>query len=357
MNRDIESWKLAEEYLEGNLSAGDLSALNLRMADDPAFAVDFQECLDMLQALKNGGRQKQFRNMLLSIQQQHATQGKNSFRQVRTIPLRTHYLRTGAVAAAIALLTTLSTFWIVAHNESKRSSQYKLLKRELETIKRSQSALISNINGSQASPVAPANFSGSGFALTNDGYFVTNYHVTEGADSVYIQNKDGEYFKAHLVTFNEKTDVALLKVDYKNFRFSKTDIPYLLAPSKKAIGTRVFTIGYPQDDIVYNEGYISSKNGFEGDSMQYRLEMPANPGQSGAPVIDKSGNVIAIVTGKESESAGTTYAVSTRAIVDLINNSAVNIKLPKSNKLNRLSREQQVEKLENFTCSVKVYKN
>jgi len=356
ITRDFNNWQLAEAYVAGTLPAAEVTALHTRLETDPLFAAEFQECVNMISTLEGSGKQKQFRNMLVHIHLEQAEEAKKPSWKVRTIPLRTHYLRTGAVAAGIALLTTLSTFWIVTHNEKKRSSQYSLLKRELETIKRSQSAIIKNINGQQNTPVAPANYSGTGFALTNDGYFVTNYHVTEGADSVYIQNKEGQYFKAHLVTFDQKTDVAILKVNFKNFRFSKTDVPYGFASGKKTLGAKVFTLGYPQDDIVYNEGYISSKNGFQGDSMQYRLELPASPGQSGAPVVDNSGNVIAIVTGKESETEGTTYAVSTKAIFNLISNSDVDLKLPRANKLNRLSREQQVERLQYYTCSVKVYK-
>jgi serine protease Do len=356
MTKDFNNWQLAEAFVAGKLPAAEMQALQTRLETDPVFAADFQECVNMLRTLEDSGRQKQFRHMLVNIHQEQAEQAHKASWKVRTIPLRTHYLRTGAVAAGIALLTTLSTFWIVTHNEKKRSSQYSLLKRELETIKRSQSAIIRNINEPQTTPVAPANYSGTGFAISNDGYFVTNYHVTEGADSVYIQNKEGQYFKAHLITFDEKSDVAILKVQHKNFRFAKGEVPYTFAPNKKTLGAKVFTLGYPQDEIVYNEGYISSKNGFLGDSMQYRLEIPAVPGQSGAPVVDNSGNVIGIITGKESESSGTTYAVSTKAIHRLISNSGLDLKLPRTNKLGRLSREQQVEKLEFYTCSVKVYK-
>lgn len=356
MTRDFDNWFLAERYVAGELPEQELKALRTRLETDPVYAADFQECVNTIKALEDSGKQKRFRSMLVNIHQEQTEEKPKTSWKVRTISLRTHYLRTGAVAAGIALLTTLSTFWMVSHSEKKRSNEYKSLKRELDNVKASQSALIRNINDQQNRPVAPANYSGTGFALSNDGYFVTNYHVTEGADSVYIQNKEGQYFKAHLVTFDEKSDVAILKVDHKNFRFGKADVPYAFAAGKKNLGARVFTLGFPQDDIVYNEGYISSKNGFQGDSMQYRLELPASPGQSGAPVIDNNGNVIAIVTGKESESEGTTYAVSSEAIFDLVDNSDISLKLPKTNKLGKLSHEQQIEKLEFFTCSVKVYK-
>jgi serine protease Do len=357
MNRNLDNWQLAEGYLSGKLPENELQFLLKQLETDPVFASEFQECINLITSLEHSSRHRKFRNTLKTIQAEVNSSSTRSWK-VRTIPLKTHYLRTGAIAAGIALLTTLSTYWIVTHNEKKRSSQFSVLKRELETIKRSQNAIIRNINDHQDPPVAPANYSGTGFAINNEGYFVTNYHVTEGADSVYIQNREGNYFKAHLVTFDSKTDVAILQVDYKNFRFAKGEVPYAFSSGKKPLGSKIFTLGYPQDEIVYNEGYISSKNGYQGDSMQYRLELPANPGQSGAPVLDGSGNVIGIVTGKESQTEGTTYAVSTKAVEELLNSAPneLRIKLPKVNRLSKLSREQQIEKLEYYTCSVKVYK-
>lgn len=357
MVRDNSIWALAEDYVSGKIPESQMLEVNLRLANDPVFASDFEECVNVLKSLESSGKQKQFRNLLISIHQEQKEAEAPSWK-VRTIPLKTHYLRAGAIAAGIALLTTLSTFWIVTHSEHKRSSQYSVLKKELETIKRSQYAIIKNINVSHNTPVAPANYSGTGFALTNDGYFVTNYHVTESADSVYIQNSEGVYFKAHLISFDAKADVAVLKVDHKDFRFSKTDVPYTFAPKKKTLGARVYTLGYPQDEVVYSEGYVSANNGFQGDSMQYRLELPASPGQSGAPVLDAQGNIIAIVTGKESGTEGTTYAVSSGAVYELVHSlpKDQNVRLPKSNKLAKLSREQQIEKLEQYTFSVKVYK-
>jgi S1-C subfamily serine protease len=350
-------WNVAEAYYSGRMNGAEKATVETRLQSDAAFAADFKECLQLLQSLHHSGQQKQFKNTLVSIEK--SQEQKESNWKVRTIPLRTHYLRTAGIAASIAILTTLSTVWMENHNQKAQTSQYRLLRRELETIKRSQKAIINDINSTKTAPQRQANFSGTGFAISNDGYFVTSYHVTEGADSVYIQNRDGETFKASIVSFDEKADVALLRVDNKSFRFGKKEVPYNFAANKKYLGANVFTLGYPQDEIVYSEGYISSKNGYEGDSMQYRLELPAAPGQSGSPVLDKQGNVIAIVTGKENNTEGTTYAVSSQAVFSLVKNISKNekIKLPSGNRFNRLSREQQIECLENYTCQIKVFKN
>ena len=354
MSTDNQIWGLAEAYVSGTMPAAEQEALQNRLATDSLFAAEFNECVNLLASLEGFGAYSRFQDMLQDVR------GKQTITPVRSIPLRTHYFRTAAIAAGIALLTSIGSFWAWQHTSKKDASQYNVLNRKLENIERSQSQLIKNINDKKDAPTppAPARYSGTGFAITNDGYFITNYHVTDGADSVYIQNHDGRYFKAYVVDFDAKTDLALLKVEKNSFRFSKTEVPYTFANTKSAIGSRVYTLGFPDDDIVYSEGYISSKNGFQGDSMQYRLEIPADPGQSGGPVIDANGNLVAVIAANAPQSEGTTYAVSSRAILQLIKNldKDVNIHLPKVNKLSKLSREEQIEKLQYYTCTVKVYK-
>jgi serine protease Do len=361
MATDSNIWKLAEAYVGGNMLPAELANLKQRLDSDAPFAAEFHECANLLRSLNGSGEQNRFRSMLKSIHTANiAVPVKTKPNGTRTIPLRTHYLRTGAIAASIALLTSLTTFWAIQHNNKKIASQYSLLKRDLESYKRANNEVVSSINkdNKQHIPQAEVRYTGTGFAVTNDGYVVTNYHVTEGADSVYIQNSEGRYYKAYVVSFDKESDISLLKVEEKGFRFSKTDIPYTFANTKRSLGDRVYTLGYPQDEVVYSEGYISAKNGYEGDSLQYRLQIPAAPGQSGAPVIDNNGTIIGIITGKESESEGTTYAVSSNALLRMLHNvpKENNVRLVKNNKLGNLNRQQQIEKLQNYTCSIKVYK-
>jgi serine protease Do len=363
MSTENNIWKLAEMLLSGEMPEGEQSIVEARMANDPAFAAELQECMNMLRSLEGNGRQRRFRSMLHDIQHEQNKEAEK--KPARTIPLRSHYFRTASMAAGLALLASVGTFWAMNKSASKKSaSQYSVLRKELESIKRSQhaqNAIINDIKSATtttSSPEVDAKYTGTGFAITNDGYFVTNYHVTEGADSIYIVNNAGKYYKAYLVNYNAQTDIALLKVENRSFRFGKTEVPYALAGKKAALGSSVYTLGFPGEDITYNEGYVSARNGYEGDSMQYRLELPANPGQSGAPVIDNNGNLIGIVSAKESQSRSTTYAVSSGALLDLLQNVPKEIKLhpPKTNKLSKMSRAEQIEKMQSYTFSVKVYK-
>jgi len=354
MTQENNIWEVAEKYVAGTLSTTALNSLHQRLQQDAAYSTLFHEHLNLIQSLENNKKQKQFRALLQSIKTVQTPTSK----KIRTIPLSTHYWRTAGIAAGIAIITTLSTFWMIRHNENQRASQYTMLRKELENIKRSQSAIINNINESKTNaPTIAASVSGTGVALSNNGYFITNYHVVEGSDSVYMQNAAGEYFKANLIAFDKNSDVALLKVDDKKFKFSKTDLPYNFASGKNNIGATVFTLGFPDNEVVYNEGYISAKNGFDGDSMQYLLNIPSKPGHSGAPVINKAGSIIGLIAANNTEATTTTYAVSSSAIYNLIKDLPVQIKLPKNSQLKNLDRSQQVEKLQAFTCSVKVFKH
>lgn len=352
MNNE-EIWKLAEAYLNGTLNNAEQQQLGERVQVDAEFAHSFEEHLNLLRSLKGNGEQKQFRKKIADT---HKSIVANKIKP-KTIELaRTHW-RTAAVAACIAMLTSLTTFWLVQHNNKKIASQYSLLRRDLETYKRSQNKIIGDIKKQTTSPHIEARYTGTGFALTNDGYLVTSYHVVNDADSIFVQHKDGNYYKALAIASNPGSDIVILKIEAEDFSFTKSDIPYSIAKSKSSLGSKVFTLGFPQDEIVYNEGYISAKNGYSGDTAQYRLDIPAGPGQSGAPVVDSKGNIIGIITGKESQSEGTTYAVSTIALIDLLNTMTdSDIKVPSSNKMSRLSRENQIEKLEYYTCAIKVYK-
>ncbi|MBS1772598.1 MAG: trypsin-like peptidase domain-containing protein [Bacteroidetes bacterium] len=351
-NQDI--WQLAEGYVQGTLATHELNALKDKLSADENFANEFNECVNLVRSLNGAAAHTQYKNMLGSIRQSR----KTVVTPTRTISLKAYYWRTAAIAAGMALLTSLTTYKVVQNNNDKMASQYSVLRRDLEKYKHSQNQIIKNLKEQQSKPAAEVRYTGTGFALSNDGFLVTNYHVIDGADSFYIQNREGRYFKADVVGFDKESDIAVLKVDDKKFRFGKTEVPYTFADDKRKLGTRIYTLGFPQDEVVYNEGYISAKNGYNGDPAQYQLEIPAYPGQSGAPIMDARGNILAMITGKQTESEGTTYAVSSASVMKLIQSlpKDAGLHMPKANRMSHMTLEQQIDKLEYYTCSIKVYK-
>lgn len=358
MNTENNIWKLAEGYLNKSLTAQEIKKLEQQIAEHKDFAQEFQEASNLLLSLKKNAAQNQFKQNLKGIKSQIKQEEQDA---PRKISLRLHYLRTAAVAAGVALIASLGTnLWNnKTQANTSKYSELRKVRTEIEGIKQSQNRIIKVLDNKANKPPIENKYSGTGFALSNDGYIVTNYHVTKGADSLYIQTRDGNYYKAFTVSFDANSDIAILKVESKKFKFSKQGtLPYSFAVAKSGLGERIFTLGYPQDEIVYSEGYISSRNGYLGDSMQYRLELPAEPGQSGAPVLDANGVVVGIVTGKESKSVGITYAVSSNTMLKMLKNipQSSAISLPKSSRLSKMNRSQQIEKIQDFTCVVNVYK-
>ena len=356
-------WEIAESYLDGTLSPGEVADVNARLKTDTTFAAEFNENLNLINSLNSNGKKKRFRNMLGDIHQsQFAAKAPR-----KTIQLPAHFWRTAAVAAGVALITSISTYTLFVNSANRNASQYSTISREVEHIKtvqkkqqEQQNAIIDSIKKKNA-PVIPTSevrFTGTGFAITNDGYFATAYHVINYGkyDSVYIECNDDKYYKAVLVNYNAKTDIAILKVEKKNFKFGKNEVPYAINSNKSALAASIFTIGYPKDDMVYSEGYISSRNGYNGDADQYSLALPAGHGHSGSPVIDANGNIMGILTAISGPEEANTYAANSNALIDALEPIRSNLHLPKTSKLGKLSREKQIEQLENYTFSVKVYK-
>lgn len=355
---------MAEAEAEGRLSPQERLELDARLASDPAFAIAYQEYFHTISGLQESQRRHDFKRLLAAVHGEATAPRKSLLKRV--FNLKPQQARMAAVAASVALCTSLLTTWAIRHNDATLKTvkrNLELVRSETNNIRRAQvhqGKEIEKIKENTETPAIPQTRStGTGFALTNDGYLITNYHVVEGAQSIQIQTRDGKQHNASVVAYEPKNDIALLRVEDKSFRFGKGELPYTLLSSKAMLGDEIFTLGFPQDEVVYNEGYISSRNGFEGDSNQYRLEVAAGPGQSGAPVLDDKGQVIGIIRMKDAQTQGTTFAVTSKTLLSLIRDIPRDRRprLGTSNRLGSLSREEQIEKLQDYTCMVRVYKN
>lgn len=144
---------------------------------------------------------------------------------------------------------------------------------------------------------------GTCFAVSPNGYLVTNYHVIEGATQIHVRMSSGAVLPAAVVSTASSTDVAILKVDASN-------ISYLsLASSKNVrLGDEVFTIGYPLahmlgTDPKYTDGVISAKSGLGGEAIAFQITVPIQPGNSGGPLVNTNGQVVGVITSAASSIA------------------------------------------------------
>ena len=153
---------------------------------------------------------------------------------------------------------------------------------------------------------------------------------------------------------NKLTDLAILKIDDTHFK--KLVIFLILFENHSSeLGEHIFTLGYPREEVVYGEGYLSAKSGFYGDTTSYQISISVNPGNSGGPVVNKDGEIIGIISSKETNADGVVFAIKSKniynALKDLKDNDS--IKIPSANSLKGLDRVKQIQKLEDFVYMVK----
>ena len=124
---------------------------------------------------------------------------------------------------------------------------------------------------------------GSGFLIDAKGYIITNAHVLKGSGAVVVNNK-GQEFSASISYVDQSKDLAILKINDEDYQ-PLASLPYSIKKANTEMGERVFTLGYPRNDIVYGEGYLSARTGYNSDSLTYQVQISANPGNSGGTGI------------------------------------------------------------------------
>src|SRR5438270_3525772 len=166
----------------------------------------------------------------------------------------------------------------------------------------------------------PVQTEGSGFIVRPDGYILTNVHVIEDADKIDVKLRDGREFPARVVGADEKTDIAVIKIDGK-------DLPVVPLGDSDAVrvGQFAFAIGAPYKlDYTFTYGVISGKGRSKllqtgGYSISDYLQTDAsiNPGNSGGPLCDIEGKVIGMNTLINGMNRGLGFAIPSNLANDI----------------------------------------
>ena len=146
---------------------------------------------------------------------------------------------------------------------------------------------------------------GSGFVVSKDGYVVTNNHVIDGADEIYVKFSNGREYHTKLVGTSPEVDIAVLKIDsnetFKPLEFANSD--------QVQIGQWSIAFGNPlglNDSMTV--GIVSaagrSSLGIEEIENFIQTDAAINQGNSGGPLIDITGKVIGVNTAIYSQSGG-----------------------------------------------------
>ena len=132
---------------------------------------------------------------------------------------------------------------------------------------------------------------GSGFIISPDGFVLSNHHVVAGADKVIVTMADRREFYADIIGSDQRTDVALLKIEGKKLPFLK-----LGNPEDLEVGEWVLAIGSPFGLAnTVTAGIVSALGRDTGDYLPFiQTDVAVNPGNSGGPLINLNGEVIGI---------------------------------------------------------------
>lgn len=363
MRNEIELEAIIEDYLKGKLTAEEHKAFEQLRANDSIVdhrVVAHKVFLESMQ---------QYADILLLKEQMDAAHHNIDVAalsdQVKPHPSRIVRIwrnNKSAIAVAASFLVLAMIMLYSIQNQNKQVGDMQLLAGKVSDIKGSQDMIVRTINNDnrrKTTDVAPAKFGGTGFAISSNGYILTSYHVINGKGSISVQNSKGETFKVVRYYTDPVNDIAILKISDDAFT-NLGALPYSIKKGVARIGDAVYTLGYPKDDVVLGDGYVSSKSGLNGDTIAYQVAIPVNPGNSGGPLLDNNGNIVGVINGKENKTEGAAFAIKSRYIMEALNaipqdSLSKRVAYGKRSLLQGLKRNQQVQKMQDYVFNIKVY--
>ena len=138
--------------------------------------------------------------------------------------------------------------------------------------------------------------SGSGFAVSSDGYVITNHHVIDGCEKIIVHTKEND-FPVRVITYDPQNDLALLKGDFR----PKT--VFSLSDTRPELLLDIYVAGFPFGDkfstsIKVTKGIVSSLTGLGNNFSNIQIDAALQSGNSGGPILDDFGNVVGVAVAK-----------------------------------------------------------
>ncbi|WP_159886443.1 S1C family serine protease [Paenibacillus puerhi] len=177
---------------------------------------------------------------------------------------------------------------------------------------------------------------GTGFIFEKSGYILTNEHVIDGSEEIWVTVEGYEKpFKATLLGNSYELDLAVLKIE------GDKEFDYLTLgdPNQVKVGDWVLAIGNPYGyDQTVTVGVLSAKERpisipDEQGTREYKhllqTDTSINPGNSGGPLLNMNGEVIGINTAVNAEAQGMGFAIPTSTISSVLENLKNNVAIPK----------------------------
>ena len=157
--------------------------------------------------------------------------------------------------------------------------------------------------------IAETKSTGTGFAVSFDGIILTNEHVVEGCSALKVHDGAPNYFfTATVVARDAAVDLAAIRLQTRVSQNGRTDIgnrprAIMRAGPDLQVGELAVTYGFPLRGILATDGslavgYVTALRGLRDNPNYMQISTPLQPGNSGGPLLDSSGNVIGVAAMK-----------------------------------------------------------
>lgn len=368
---DIQILEAVERYIRGEMKPDERVYFEQLRKSNPEIDQLVVEHTLFIHQMNELGELRSFKTTLNEVHTDLAQKGTiNSAKlqgKAKVIYLWNRYKRVAAIAATIAGITTLTVSLLVNTLAPKAdSSKVQELGMKVSMLERNDRVLNQQLNdvksdiNSKVQPGAQVKGGGTGFLIDAKGYIITNAHILKNGKNIVVFNNKGQQFIASIIKIDPKKDIAILKIkddDYKPLG----SLPYSFKKTNTDLAEKIYTLGYPKNEIVYNEGYMSARKGFDGDSLTCQLGIAVNEGNSGGPVLNHNGEVIGLLSAKETEAEGVAFAIQSKYLVDVVeqlkkeDTTYQRIKLPVKTMLSGMGQQQQVKKIEECVFMIRSY--
>jgi S1-C subfamily serine protease len=366
---DLKLLELVERYINGQMNPDERVQFEQLRKTNPEIDQMVVEHTFFVHQFTHFDEIKKFKSKLndihIDLAEKGAIQSTRLQGRAKVIYLVNKYKRVAAIAASIAGITAIALSSLVVSVSPKApAKEIAQLSRQIDALKLKDQELNQELNQvknhvTTVPPDITYKTGGTGFLINTKGLLATNAHVIQNASHIVIQDNNGKEYAVQVVFIDPAKDIALLQIVDSSF-VAPASLPYVIRQTAGELAEPVFTLGYPRNEIVYGEGYLSAKTGFKGDTMTYQIAIAANPGNSGGPILNKAGEVVGILSTKQTSAEGVVFATQSKFIHRAIDSlrrqdtSFGKVKLPHAGSLKNLDRTHQVKKIKDFVFMVKV---
>ena len=364
-----------ERFVKGEMSPEEKTYFEEIRKNNPELDQAVVEQIFFLNELDTYSATRNFKHNMQETEAKLIQEGfitKSLTGKAKVIYLWKRYKRTVAVAASIAGIVSIFIASLVSVIHTDKNPDVSLLVGKIKTqetaidMQRRETERLKNKVDKIAAespiiikPRIESKFRATGFLIdAANNYIVTNAHVVKEAQHHWIvENNKGQQFTANPIYVNAENDLAILKITDNDFK-KLPPIPFNIRKNNAELGEQVFMLGYPKQEIVYGEGYISAKNGYQMDTIYCQLSTSANAGNSGSPIINKKGELLGIITSMETNAEGVVFAIKSANIYKAVDEvkkmeGYQNIKIATAGSLRGLDREAQIKKVQDYIFMIK----